>query len=262
MDFSRIGRWHRALLPFVMGAVVMGAAIAVAADADDAPGFDRPGIGFATDPLHAGQFAYEQGLPDWSRQRAGGVTSDLYAYDSLLRLGLGGGTELQLGGTLYNRLRQTGQPAVHGRGDTTLGFKWVPVNGEVWSWGLLGTAEFTDGAAAFRNDRPAYTLGLDVTQQPGGNVNFGYYAQWQRSGGKDSLQFAPSIGYQFDPQLSGYAEAAAEHDAGQGFGSAAGAGLAWQPLANLQFDGWFRHRLGGHAPIWEAGVGVAMFFGR
>lgn len=262
MDFSRIGRWHRASLPRRTVAIVLGAAIAMAADADDAPGFDRPGIGFATNPLHAGQFAYEQGLPDWSRQRGAGVTSDLYAYDSLLRLGLGGGTELQLGGTPYNRLRQTGQPAVNGRGDTTLGLKWVPVNGDIWSWGLLGTAEFTDGAAAFRNDHPAYTLGLDVTQQTGSRVSFGYYAQWQHSGSRDSQQLAPSVGYQFDPQVSGYAEASFEHDAGQGFGSAAGAGLAWQPLANLQFDGWFRHRLGGHAPIWEAGIGVAMFFGR
>ena len=255
MDFSRFGRWHRALLAASL------ACGTVAALADDAPGFDRPGWGFATNPLHAGQFAYEQGLPDWSRQRDAGVTSDLSTYDSLLRLGLGGGAELQLGGTPYNRLHQSGQSSVHGRGDTTLGLKWVPVSGELWSWGLLGTAEFTDGARAFRNDHPAYTLGLDVTQQTGGKFNFGYYAQWQRSGGKDSVQFAPSVGYQFTPQFGTYVEASAQHDGNQGFGSEAGTGLAWQPLANLQFDGWLRHRLGGHAPIWEAGVGVAMYFG-
>ena len=127
MDFSRFGRWHRALLAASL------ACGTVAALADDAPGFDRPGWGFATNPLHAGQFAYEQGLPDWSRQRDAGVTSDLSTYDSLLRLGLGGGTELQLGGTPYNRLHQSGQPSVHGRGDTTLGLKWVPVSGELWS---------------------------------------------------------------------------------------------------------------------------------
>lgn len=256
MDFSRFGRWHRALLAAVLAS---GAAAALA---DDAPGFDRPGWGFATNPLHAGQFAYEQGLPDWSRQRDGATTSDLATYDSLLRLGLGGGTELQLGGTPYNRLRQTGQASVHGRGDTTLGLKWVPVTGEVWSWGLLGTAEFTDGARAFRNDRPTYTLGFDATQQTGGKVAFGYYAQWQRSGGQDSVQLAPSIGYQFTPQFGAYLEAMAQHDDTAGFGSEAGTGLAWQPLSNLQFDSWVRHRLGGHAPTWEAGVGVAMYFGR
>jgi len=256
MDFSRFGRWHRALLAASL------ACGTVAALADDAPGFDRPGWGFATNPLHAGQFAYEQGLPDWSRQRDAGVTSELSTYDSLLRLGLGGGAELQLGGTPYNRLHQSGQSSVHGRGDTTLGLKWVPVSGDIWSWGLLGTAEFTDGARAFRNDHPAYTLGLDVSQQTGGKFNFGYYAQWQRSGGKDSVQFAPSVGYQFTPQFGTYVEASAQHDGNQGFGSEAGTGLAWQPLSNLQFDGWLRHRLGGHAPIWEAGVGVAMYFGR
>lgn len=252
MDFSRIGRWLCALF----------ACSASVAWADDAPGFDRPGWGFATNPLHAGQFAYEQGLPDWSRQRSAGASIDQSTYDSLLRLGLGSGIELQLGGTPYNRLRQSGQPSLHGRGDTTLGLKWIPVTGDVWSWGLLGTAEFTDGARAFRNDHPSYTLGVDVTQQLGGPVAFGYYAQWQRSGGKDSVQLAPSIGYQFNPQFGTYLEASVQHDVEQGFGSEAGTGLVWQPLANLQFDGWMRHRLGGHAPTWEAGVGVAMYFGR
>jgi hypothetical protein len=41
----------------------------------------------------------------------------------------------------------------------------------------------------------------------------------------------------------------------------AGAGLAWQVTPRVQLDGSFRHRLGGHADPWEAGLGVSVYFG-
>ena len=260
MDFSRSGRWHRA---FAATLLLSGA---TPAWADDTPGFDRPGLGFATNALHAGQFAYEQGLPDWSRHRDGGSTSDQSTYDSLLRLGLGSGVELQLGGSPYNRLRQTGSGATqtsHGRGDTILGLKWAPVpSNETWEWGVLGNVEFTDGARDFRSDRPVYTLGVVVDQKVGAQADISYFAQWQRSGGRDNYLIAPDYNYQLNDHWGFYLEAVLLRDADHRNGTQAGGGLTWQPLSNLQFDTWFRHRLGGQAAVWEAGVGVAVFFGR
>jgi len=61
------------------------------------PGFDRPGYGFTPGVLAAGEAILEQGLPDWSRDRQDGVTVSQYTADSLLRIGLGGPLEMQLG---------------------------------------------------------------------------------------------------------------------------------------------------------------------
>ncbi|WP_266168965.1 transporter [Dyella subtropica] len=269
MDFSRSGRWYRALLPALLllaGATQAQAQAEAEAEAEEAPGFDRPGLGFSTNPLHAGQFGFEQGLPDWSRHRDAGTTSDLATYDSLLRLGLGSGFELQLGGSPYNRLRQTGDgpsQTSHGRGDTSLSLKWAPPSSsEAWNWGVLGTMEFTDGARNFRSDRRVYTVGAVLDQKLNERTDISYFAQWQRSGGRDNYLLAPDYNYELTDQVGVYLEAAFLRDADYRNGTQAGGGLSWQPLHNLQFDTWFRHRLSGQAATWEAGVGVAMLFGR
>lgn len=261
MDFSRTGRSRRALLA---GALLT--ALAPMAHADDAPGFDRPGLGFSTNPLLAGQLAYEQGLPDASRRREDGSTSTLTTLDSLLRLGLGGGFEAQLGSSPWNRLSQrdaSGSQVVHGHGDTSLALKWAPpIASEVWDWGALGSVEFTDGARGLRSDRRVYTLGTVLDQRLSTRADVSYFLQWQRSGGQSNWLFAPDYNYQLNDRFSVYLEGALLRDAEHRDGSQAGGGLAWQPTARLQFDTWFRHRLGGHAPVWEAGMGVAVFFGR
>ena len=257
MDFSRTGRSRRALLT-----AALLAALAPAARADDAPGFDRPGLGFSTNPLLAGQLAYEQGLPDVSRRREDGGSSTLATLDSLLRLGLGGGFEAQLGGSPWNRLSQH-DTVVHGHGDTSLALKWAPpIASEVWGWGALGSVEFTDGARDLRSDRRVYTLGTVLDQRLNTRADISYFLQWQRSGGQTSWLFAPDYNYQLNDRFGVYLEGALLRDAEHHDGTQAGGGLAWQPSARWQFDTWFRHRLGGHAPVWEAGMGVAVFFGR
>ena len=260
MDFSRSGSWHRA---FAAAPLLL---VAWTACADDTPGFDRPGLGFATNALRAGQFAYEQGLPDWSRHHDGIGHTDLATYDSLLRLGLGHGVELQLSGSPYNRQRQTGDgPAQtsHGRGDTIVGVKWAPESGSAaWNWGVLGNVEFTDGARDFRSDRRVYTLGTVIDQKVSEPADISYYLQWQRSGGHDNFLLAPAFNYQIDDHWGFYLETALLRDADHHAGTQAGSGLTWAPWPSLQFDTWFRHRLGGRAAQWEAGFGVAMLFGQ
>ena len=261
MDFSRTGQPRRALAAALLASLLAGSAYA-----DDVPGFDRPGLGFSTNPVLAGQIGFEQGLPDWSRRREDGVTSSLATLDSLLRVGLGAGFELQLGSSPWNRLQQrddTGSQVVHGHGDTSLGLKWAPViASNVWDWGVLGSVEFTDGARGLRSDRRVYTLGTVLDQKFDERTDVSYFLQWQRSGGQTNYLFAPDYNYQINDRFGAYLEGAFLRDANHRDGTQAGGGLTWQPASNLQFDSWFRRRLGGHAPSWEAGVGIAMLFGR
>lgn len=261
MESHRPG--HRHALPAL--ATLLALASPLAARADGNPGYDRPGLGFTPAVLQAGDFTWEQGLPDASRDRSEGVNSTQYGADTLLRLGLGGPFELQLGSSPYNYRRQTGTGGhyrSHGRGDSMLGMKFaLPASG-AFSWGLLGSVEFTDGARDFRNPRRQCLLGADFNWQWSARNTAALYLENVRSGGRDSRLLAANDGYALTPALNGFVEIALQDDADGGHGGRAGAGLAWMVTPRVQLDASARHRLGGRAPEWEAGLGVSVYFGR
>ena len=237
-------------------AVLLACALPCAARADGNPGYDRPGLGFTPAVLGAGDVTLEQGLPDWSLDRDGGAQ---YTADSLLRLGIGHALELQFGSS-YNRLDQGGA-IDYGRGDSTLAVKFaLPARGD-FSWGLLGSVEFTDGAGGFRNPHRQYLLGAAFDWQLDERNGAALYLENVRSGGRDSRQLAVNDGYAFTPTLNGYVEFGVMEVAGAGHGSRAGAGLARLLTPRVQLDAGMRHRLGGAAPEWEAGLGVSVYFG-
>ena len=237
-------------------AALLAFALSPAVRADGNPGYDRPGLGFTPAVLGAGDVTLEQGLPDWSL----GGGSAQYTADSLLRLGIGHALELQLGSS-YNRLDEGGATS-YGRGDSTLGVQFAPPACGNFSWGLLGSVEFTDGAGAFRNPQRQYLLGADFNWQLDARNSAALYLEDVRSDSRDSRQLAVNDGYAFTSTLNGYIELGVIEVAGSGHGSRAGAGLAWMPTPRVQLDASFRHRLGGVAPEWEAGLGVSVYFGR
>lgn len=230
------------------------------------PGYDRPGIGFTPVVLGAGQVTLEQGLLDASRDRRDGASVSQYSADSLLRLGLGGPLELQLGGSPYNRLMVSGAGnhyASHGRGDSSVGLKFaLPATGAAFSWGLLGNVELTDGARDFRNDRPQYLFGAQCNLQLDARNSLGAYLQDVRAGGRDDTELAVSDNLTLTPALTAYAEAGLLHVPQRGAGTLLGGGLAWQPTARLQFDAGLDRGLGGAAPQWQVNLGASIFFGR
>lgn len=231
-------------------------AIAGTARADDGPSFDRPGLGFAPAVLQAGDVIWEQGLPDWSR--TGG--SSLYTADTLLRVGVGGPFELQFG-TSYNHMTVANE-FIRGRGDSSIGVKFaLPASGD-FSWGVLGNMTFTDGARAFRGEDRQYLLGAAFNWQLNPRDALGAYLENVRSGGRDDHLVAINASRAFNGSLGAYAEITWQHVAGLGDGSMAGAGLTWQPVPRVQLDAGFRHRIGGAADTWQAGLGVSVYFGR
>ncbi|MEP6897290.1 MAG: transporter [Rhodanobacter sp.] len=238
--------------------------VALPAHADN-PGFDRPGYGFAPGVLAAGDITVEQGLPDWSRDRADGSSSSMYSADSLIRIGLGGPVELQLGSTPWNSLRQTGpglETRSHGRGDSNLALKLaLPSSNQAFTWGVLGSVEFTDGSPDFRNDRRQYLLGAQFNLQANERNSLGAYLEDVRSGDSNSTTAAISDNYTLTRTLVAYAEAALLHSPDQGSGTVGGAGLTWMATSRVQLDAGFDHRLGGHASQWQTNLGISVFFG-
>ena len=230
-------------------------AFAVNARAGENPGYDRPGLGFAPAVLQAGDVTWEQGLPDWSDAD----DASLYTADALLRLGVGGPFELQLG-TSYNRLSAAGQHA-SGRGDSSVGLKFaLPASG-AFSWGLLGSMTFTDGAHALRGDDRQYLLGAAFNWQLDARNALGAYLENIRSDGHDDHLVALNAGRALTDSFGVYVEAAWQHVADAGNGSMAGAGVTWQAMPRVQLDASFRHRPGGVVDTWQAGFGVSVFFG-
>jgi len=242
----------------VLAALMLSFALPALADN---PGYDRPGYGFTPVVLGIGDITIEQGLPDWSRDRQDGLTSSQYSADSLLRIGIGGPLELQLGSTPWNSLRQNGV-GIQGHGDTTLGLKLaLPSSNQAFSWGLLGSVEFTDGARAFRSTRHQYLLGAQFNLQANERNSLGLYLQDVRSGGADSTTMAVSDNYALNKTLTLYTEAAWLHAPALGSGAVAGAGLAWMITPRVQLDAGFDRRLGGAAPEWQSNLGVSIYFG-
>ena len=227
--------------------------------------YDRPGLGFNPATLDAGEFTLEQGLPSWSENRQDDIRSAQYSADSLLRLGLSHALELQFGDSFYNHLQLSG-PGIRqdssGRGDSSVALKLtLPSPSASFSWGLLGSVEFTDGARDFRNSQRQYLLGMALSEQLNPSDSIGAYLEDVRAGGADSYTVAINRSHALTPTLTIYGEAAWQREADSRAGTLAGAGLAWQASRRLQLDAGFRRRMSGPLSTWWAGLGVSMFFG-
>jgi hypothetical protein len=238
--------------------------IAPVAHADN-PGYDRPGYGFTPAVLAAGDITIEQGLPDWSRDHDNGVNSSLYSANSLLRIGVGGPLELQIGSSPWNSLRESGNGVdsrSQGHGDTSLALKLaLPSSNKAFTWGLLGSVEFTDGARDFRNDQRQYLLGAQFNLQATEHHSLGAYLEDVRSGHSDSTTIALSDNYSATSTLTLYAETALLHSPDQGHGLVAGAGLAWMASPRVQLDAGLDHHVSGNASEWMTNLGVSVYFG-
>jgi hypothetical protein len=234
---------------------------------DNNPGYDRPGLGFTPVVLNAGDVTIEQGLPTWTRDNLGsGQIQSQYTTDSLVRVGLGGPLEAQLGTSPFNADHTTG-PGVdtwgHGRGDTILALKFAPNKSDAkWTWGLLGSVEFTDGNSEVRNDHRQYLLGADVNWQVTDNNGVGAYLEQTTSGSDGQSTLALNESHVLNKSMVGYVELAQVHERGERSGTEAGTGLAWQLTKRVQLDGGMRARVAGHAQLWMVSLGVSVFLGR
>lgn len=247
---------------------LVGLAAACPARADNNnPGYDRPGLGFTAVVLNPGDVTIEQGLPTWTRDNlGGGQIQSQYTTDSLVRIGVGGPFEAQLGTSPFNAIHTTG-PGFdtwdHGRGDTTLALKFAPNKADAtWTWGFLGSVEFTDGNRQVRNDHRQYLLGADVNWQVSDNDGVGAYVEQTTTGSDGQSTLALNESHVLNKSMVGYVELAQVHERGEHSGTEAGSGVAWQLTRRVQLDGGLRARIAGHAQLWMVSMGVSVFLGR
>jgi len=252
----------RPALAFLVSSLLSAPAFA------DPPDFDRPGAGFATTVLPAGTLALEQGLPTYERQRQDGFLDRTYTADSLVRIGLGGPVEFQLGGSAWNRLEERGQGSRRhavGHGDTSVALKWAPTgsgDAGAFSWAALGEVTFANGDEDFGNGARQVSLGTTMQWKPDDTYQNTLYANIDRLKGRNTWTLAPTFGRKFGENLVAYVETDAIHDAEDGNELQAGGGVAYDVGDHMQLDAYALHRIGRHGPSVVAGVGISVFFGR
>ncbi|WP_242107713.1 transporter [Luteimonas aquatica] len=229
---------------------------------EEPPAFDRPGIAFATDTLPRGAFAWEQGLPDASTDRSGGVRTTTWTADTLLRLGLGDGIELQLGADAFGGVNVRGRGVrerAHGGGDGHVGMKWAPATAsDAFSWAMLATASLPFGKAPLGGGGHDYDLGVTCSWALPAQASVSLYADRSWGDGGRGWMFSPSLSFPLGGEVGGYVEA------GYGTGAArtrvAGGGVTWMATERLQLDASFLRGLDAQSPDWQGGIGMALLF--
>ncbi|MBB3226728.1 hypothetical protein FHW69_001318 [Luteibacter sp. Sphag1AF] len=231
----------------------------------DPPDLDRPGAGFATSVLPAGTLALEQGLPTYTRERSDGLLDRQYSADSLIRIGLGGPVEFQLGGSAFNRVEERGagvrRHAV-GHGDSSAAVKFAPAASGEFSWAALGQVTFANGDADFSNGARQYTLGVTGQWNTSDSYFTTLYANVDRLRGRNTWTLAPTFDFKLTPNFMMYAETDAIHDADDGNALQLGGGAAYTLGNHVQFDAYALHRIAGHGASFIAGLGISVFFGK
>lgn len=246
----------------LLALLVLPLLVAPRAYADEVPAFDRPGIGFSTRTLGKGVFAWEQGLPDASRDRSAGTTTTTWAAATLLRAGLSDTLELQLGTDSWGQSRRHGSGGrvrESGGGDGSVALKWAPaLSGERLSLALKAGATLAWGQAPLGGAGHDYDLGVTLAWAMPRDASLALYAdrQWGEDG--SGWLLSPSYGVALREDLGVYVEAG--YGTGAQYMRAAGAGVTWMATPRLQLDVSFLRGLDARTTDWQGGVGLSLAF--
>ncbi|WP_115512065.1 MULTISPECIES: transporter [Xanthomonas] len=241
----------------VVFALCCGVSSQAFAQSEDAPAFDRPGIPFAAEVLQPGAFAWEQGLPDASTDRADGQRTTLYTADTVLRLGVSEHVELQLGSDSYN-WQHGGGARAHGGGDSQVGLKVaLPSHSESFHWAALGTYHVPTGSPAF-SDGYSRELGVTASWDLAQQRALALYVNYARDNDGHTWTFSPNYTFFSGEHFSSYVEAGL--DTGSEHSRVAGAGGAWQLPHAMQLDVSVLRGLTSESPDWQGGIGLSIAF--
>lgn len=218
--------------------------------------FDRPGIGFGSQVLPAGKMTWEQGLPSFSHD---GESRSLSA-DSLLRIGLGRGFEVQLGSVLWQRLsvRESGQKQRwQGAGDSHISLKYAsPNNSDAFGWGVMFTRQQPTGREPLASDAATHELGLSITHAPAETQSLALFASISRDRQENGWLLSPSYSHAVNSRTWVYVEGGIGH--GHQHMRAIGAGMTWMASPRVQLDASILRGLDSRTEDWQGGLGISI----
>ncbi|PCD03695.1 hypothetical protein COC42_04905 [Sphingomonas spermidinifaciens] len=248
-------------------------AVAAPAPAQDEPiCADRPGVGTPPCVTERGRVVAELGAVSWTLDREGGARTDtIVAGDVLTRIGIGGGTELQLGWTAFGHVRGRMDGAVEsvsGIGDVTVGVLKGVVDGDGVALSVLGRATLPLGGAAIGAGDWSASLLVPVEVDLGGPLSLGLTpsiaaeVDQDRRGRHLAYGLVTGLTADFETHLFGI-ELAVDRDddpAGQGTPMVLAFSGGWRPDPNLQFDAGTNLGLNDDADDLQLYVGLSKRF--
>lgn len=230
-----------------------------------APGFDRPGTAFNPDVLAPGSIAWEQGLPDVTKNKSNGVTEITSQYDSRLRIGLVKHLEVQLFGNPYEVHKTDGVgDDADGPGNAGLAFKVsLPTQSEGVHVGMLASLEFNTGKYWSHNydseGKEARTgmFGITSSWDLSDKQSVAVYGDITRTHKDDVYTFSPSWSYSINDAWGAYVEYKVSFGDLDANDNLAGGGVTWMASNNLQLDLYSNFGLTDDSTDLEAGFGVS-----
>ena len=243
------------------GAVIVVAAMAHAED----PEFDRPGIAFAPATLPARSWAWEQGLPDFQRDRSNGVTQHAYAAGTRFRYGINDRWEVQAAIPAFEHVEENGSGrafTASGTGDLSIAAKYgVLAAGGPFTMAVLAAVSFPVASRReLGNDDEQYSFGATVGHTLTDNQSIALYANVDLLHGDATWTLSPSWSFALGNTVGGYVEAGiqpAMH--GESANNVGGGGITWMVRPTIQLDLYFLAGLTRQSTDLAAGCGVSVF---
>jgi hypothetical protein len=250
-----------------IGVALVVACAAVAAPLlADTPAFDRPGIAFSPATVPANSFAWEQGLPDFQRDRSDGVTQRAYAASMRLRYGVSDRWEVQLAAPLFEEIDTNGSGQAFtaaGAGDLSLAVKLglTPAAGN-FNAALLGVVSFPTARRDIGLGSKQYSLGATTAWSLGQQQSVELYANVDLLEGHATWTVSPNWSFALSNTVGGYLEGGYQfgNANGQAENAVAGGGLTWMVTPAVQLDAYGLAGLTRSSTDLSAGCGVSVFF--
>ena len=229
---------------------------------------DRMTQGFSTSIVPKGQLAWEQALPTatYDEERVNGVKQQVTTVqgDTLLRLGIGHGTELRLGwdGPIWQQYKNGAvKTEVDGVGDLQLGVKKsIDLPDEKLTWALLAQVHLATGDDEFTTDEEIYTLASALQYQFDENLVTGLTMSYDYQDGDLAVTAVPSLRYPISANVSGITEYVFRKAEHQHYESSIHTGVFWSITDKLQADATLGYGLNKQVPDFNLGLGLAYLF--
>jgi len=231
----------------------------------DTPAFDRPGIAFSPTTLPANSLAWEQGLPDFQRDRSNGVTQRAYAASTRLRYGISGGWEVQLAAPLFEQIDTAGSGQAFtaaGAGDLSMAAKvWLTPTEDAFNAALLGVVSFPTARRDIGLGTEQYSLGATAAWSLGQQQSVALYANVDLLEGQAKWTVSPNWSFALSNTFGGYLEGGYQfgNANGQAENAVAGGGLTWMVTPAVQLDAYALAGLTRSSTDLSAGCGVSVF---
>ncbi|MGC4253058.1 MAG: transporter [Sphingobium sp.] len=238
---------------------------------------DRPGIGTPPCTMAPGRVQMELGLGDWTREKDASTRTDsMELGEALIRIGLTGSMEAQIGWTAFGHVREkdrvTGAVSKDsGVGDVTLAIRQNLQNpdGSGFSVAVMPYVTLPGGGSAIgAGDWGAglllpvfYDLGAGMALEATGEVDAA--VDEDRDGRHLAYGAVLGLGVELSDTVSATIEASMMRDddpAGHATEILSGLSLAWQPSDGMQVDIGLNIGLNRDSPDREIYLGISQRF--